>query len=63
MIAVEDHGDIAVVTLAHGKANTLDIEFCEAIAARFDDLRTAPAKAVVLTGQGRMFSAVSIYCG
>ena len=57
MIAVEDHGDIAVVTLAHGKANTLDIEFCEAIAARFDDLRTAPAKAVVLTGQGRMFSA------
>ena len=57
MIAVEDHGDIAVVTLAHGKANTLDIGFCEAIAARFDDLRTAPAKAVVLTGQGRMFSA------
>ena len=30
---------------------------CEAIAAQFDALRDSAAKAVVVTGQGRMFSA------
>jgi enoyl-CoA hydratase len=57
MIELTPRGGVAIVTLAHGKANTLDIEFCNAIAAQFDKLRDAPAKAVVLTGQGRMFSA------
>src|SRR4051812_6334910 len=57
MIELKDRGGIAVMTMVHGKANTLDIEFCNAIAEQFDKLRDAPAKAVVLTGQGRMFSA------
>jgi enoyl-CoA hydratase len=57
MIDLKDRGGIAVMTMVHGKANTLDIEFCNAIAEQFDKLRAAPAKAVVLTGQGRMFSA------
>ena len=57
MIDIKDHAGIAVLTLAHGKANALDIEFCEALAARFDELRGADAKAVVLTGQGKIFSA------
>jgi len=48
---------IAVLTMAHGKANALDIEFCDALAARFNDLRGADAKAVVLTGSGKIFSA------
>ena len=48
---------IAVLTMAHGKANALDIEFCDALAARFNDLRKADAKAVVLTGSGKIFSA------
>ena len=48
---------IAVMTLMHGKANTLDIEFCEAIAARFGELAASDAKAVVVTGQGKIFSA------
>jgi enoyl-CoA hydratase len=48
---------IAVLTLTHGKANTLDLEFCEALAARFLELRKSAAKAVVLTGQGKIFSA------
>jgi enoyl-CoA hydratase len=48
---------IAVLTMQHGRANALDIEFCEALAARFAELRRAPAKAAVLTGQGKMFSA------
>lgn len=49
--------DIAVLTMSHGKANALDIEFCDALAARFLDLRKADAKAVVLTAQGNIFSA------
>ena len=57
MIDIKDHAGVAVLTLAHGKANALDIEFCEALAARFDELRGADAKAVVLTGQGKIFSA------
>jgi enoyl-CoA hydratase len=48
---------IAVLAMTHGKANALDIEFCDALAARFNDLRKPDTKAVVLTGQGRIFSA------
>jgi len=48
---------IVVLTMTHGKANALDIEFCDALAARFNDLRKSDTKAVVLTGQGRIFSA------
>src|SRR4029077_17357273 len=57
MIQLTQRGGIAVVTMMHGKANALDIELCEAIAQQFEALRDAPAKAVVLTGQGKMFSA------
>jgi len=57
MIDSKTHDGIAVLTLMHGKANALDIEFCEALAARFQELRGSAAKAVVITGQGRMFSA------
>jgi enoyl-CoA hydratase len=57
MIDIKTEGGIAVITLAHGKANALDIEFCEALAARFIELRNSGAKAVVLTGQGKIFSA------
>ena len=57
MIEMSRRGDIAVLTMAHGKANALDIELLEAITAQFEKLRTAPERAVVLTGQGRMFSA------
>jgi enoyl-CoA hydratase/carnithine racemase len=48
---------IAVITMNHGKVNALDIELCDALAKRFADLRSADAKAVVLTGQGKIFSA------
>lgn len=48
---------IAVLAMTYGKANALDTEFCDALAVRFNDLRKADTKAVVLTGQGRIFSA------
>ena len=57
MIDIKTSDGIALVTLSHGKANALDIEFCEALTARFSELRESDAKAVVLTGQGKIFSA------
>lgn len=57
MIDVRTEDGVAILTLAHGKANTLDTEFCDALAARFDALRSDPAKAAVMTGQGKIFSA------
>lgn len=39
MIDIKTTGGIAVLTLQHGNANALDIEFCEALAARFMELR------------------------
>jgi len=57
MIEVTTNQGIAVVAMAHGKANALDIALCERLAASFEELRTADVRAVVLTGQGRIFSA------
>jgi enoyl-CoA hydratase len=57
MIDIKTSDGIALMTLSHGKANALDIEFCDALTARFSELRKSDAKAVVLTGQGKIFSA------
>ncbi len=57
MIDISEQGEIAVVTMRHGKANAMDVEFCEAIAARFEELKKSKVKAVVLTGEGKIFSA------
>ncbi len=57
MIELSERNGVAIVTLAHGKANALDTEFCDAIAARLNELQVSPARAVVITGQGTIFSA------
>jgi enoyl-CoA hydratase len=57
MIEATRQGDVTILKLVHGKANAFDIELCEAITARFNELRTTSSRAMVLTGQGRMFSA------
>jgi enoyl-CoA hydratase len=57
MIEITQHGTVAILRIVHGKANALDIELCHAIAGQFETLRAAPARAVVVIGQGRMFSA------
>lgn len=57
MIERTDDGEVAVLRLAHGPVNALDAELCDAIAAQFRALVADPARAVVLTGSGRAFSA------
>lgn len=58
MIESRDHRGVRVLSMAHGKANTLDIEF---LAALQNDLQLAAdadhIEAVVLTGTGNIFSA------
>jgi enoyl-CoA hydratase len=55
-ITARDDG-VTVVTMTHGKANAMDLAFCTALAERLEALAATPPPAVVLTGQGRMFSA------
>jgi enoyl-CoA hydratase len=57
VINVSFRGAVAVLELAYGKANTLDVDFCQALIEQFDDLNSGAAGAVVITGQGRIFSA------
>ena len=55
MIHREDRNGIAVLRIEHGKANALDLELCGALVEAFD--AAGEARAVVLTGTGKMFSA------
>ena len=55
MIHREDRDGIAVLRIEHGKANTLDMALCDAVVEAFDGANGA--RAVVLTGTGRIFSA------
>ncbi len=57
MIELKQQGDVAILTLAHGKANALDTEFCKALTGQFEQLRKSNVRAVIVTGQGRIFSA------
>ena len=57
MIGVSRHGNIALLTLANGKANALDIEFCRALTGQFAALKKAPVEAVVIAAEGPIFSA------
>jgi enoyl-CoA hydratase len=57
MIELTRHGDVTVLRMAHGKANALDLELCNALTARLEEYRQSAAKALVITGSGRMFSA------
>ena len=55
MIELTEHGGMAILRMADGKANTMTVEFCEALIARLKE--ASRVRAVVLTGSGRIFSA------
>ena len=56
MLQVEIIDEIHVLTLDHGKANTLDIQLCEQLTRHLNKLAHS-AKALVITGTGNCFSA------
>lgn len=57
MVEIDSRGDVAILNMSHGKANALDLELCEALTRRLAELEASAARALVLTGQGRIFSA------
>jgi len=57
MIERKDEGSVAVLSIAHGPVNVMDLELLAAITETFTGLADDPARAVVLTGAGRAFSA------
>jgi enoyl-CoA hydratase len=57
LISVETQGRVAVVQMAHGKANTLDTTLCRDLAAQLGELERGGHRAAVLTGHGPIFSA------
>lgn len=56
-VRVEDHDGRAVVRMEAGKVNAMDLALCEDLSATFAALPESGARAVVLTGNGRAFSA------
>ena len=57
MINLKTDNGIATVTVMHGKANALDIELSEELGKCFAQIAESAARAVVITGQGRIFGA------
>lgn len=57
MISVQVRAQVAMIQMAHGKANALDTEFCRNLAAEFGRLASRGCRAAVLTGRGPIFSA------
>ena len=53
---IESGNRVTIVRLVYGKANALDLEFCEKLSAEFSTLGEF-ADAVILTGKGNIFSA------
>ncbi len=57
MIQRETAGNVEVLRLRHGKVNALDTELLQALDEQLVALEEEPWRAVVLTGEGRAFSA------
>jgi len=57
VIDLDHQGDVAVLTLNHGKANALDIELCRALGEVLEKVERSSARALVVTGRGNIFCA------
>ena len=57
MFELTYRGRVAVLRMTHGKANAIDFEFAVGLRAQLEEIRLSPAGALVITGQGKMFSA------
>lgn len=57
MVAVHRHDSIAVLTMAHGKANAMDIELSRELRHAMLEVIQSDARAIVITAKGPIFSA------
>lgn len=57
MIEITEKGQVSVLTMKFGKSNAQDVELCREVTRVFEGLRKSDTRAIVLTGQGSIFSA------
>jgi enoyl-CoA hydratase/carnithine racemase len=57
MISMDETDGIALLTLRNPPANALDPEFMEAIISGLDEIEASDARALIVTGEGSVFSA------
>jgi enoyl-CoA hydratase len=57
VIELSDQDGVAILRMADGKANAFSVDFCRAMTARFTQIAASPARAVIIIGSGRIFSA------
>src|SRR5215831_5799615 len=57
MLDIQERGAVGVLRIEHGKANAFDVEFCEALVKLLGEAGRSNIRALVVTGQGRIFSA------
>ncbi len=57
MFAVERSNDIEILRMQSGAANVMDLDFCLELTKTFRELEKSSSRAIVLTGQGKIFSA------
>ncbi len=57
MIEVGEKDGVTIVRMADGKANAMNVDFCKRLTASLAELDRSPTPAVVITGNGRIFSA------
>lgn len=57
MINVEINSGIALLRMRHGKVNAMDLEFCRALVQELGNQEASGSRAVILTGNDRVFSA------
>jgi enoyl-CoA hydratase/carnithine racemase len=57
VISIERIGSVAIVRLANGKVNALDVESLDELTGLLADVGRSDARAALITGQGRVFSA------
>jgi enoyl-CoA hydratase len=57
MFNVEPNNDIEILRMQYGAANIMDVNFCNEFAKTVRELAESSSRAIVLTGQGKIFSA------
>lgn len=57
MFAVERNNDIELLRMQYGPANAMDVRFCVELTKTVRELAESSSRAIVLTGQGKIFGA------
>ena len=57
MFEVDEIQGVSILRLRHGRANALDVELCREVLEFFEKAGRGPARSVVLTAEGGIFSA------